>query len=547
MQDHQVDILDADGEQSLRFAPIFNAAVAFIDRHIDVGRTDKPAIVTVGGEQVSYGQLAERVNRCGNALLALGIAPGDRLIMIVKDCPSFFYAFWGAIKVGIVPVPVNTLLRAADHAYMVENASARALVYSPEYGEEVAAMQAQLTEPLAQAIVTVGAKHSLESMMDASQDTLSPARCGADDDCFWLYSSGSTGKPKAVVHRQRDMVFTSQYYGVGILGLNENDKCFSAAKLFFAYGLGNGLSFPLWVGATAVLDDARPTPQSTFDTVERYRPTVYFGVPTLYAAQLQALEAQAQNLTSLRLCVSAGEALPAEIYKRWRGLTGLDILDGVGSTEALHIYISNCQGEIEPGSSGRLVPGYSARIIDEQGLEVAAGESGRLWVKGGSIARCYWNNEKKTQKTMRDGWLDTGDTYRCDERGYYHYCGRNDDMLKVGGIWCSPFEIEATLVEHPAVLEAAVVARADRDKLIKPAAYIVLKDPASAKPTLQQKLREHCQQRLAPYKYPRWFIVLDELPKTATGKIQRFKLRIEQSECVTKEESLLAYGSDERR
>jgi benzoate-CoA ligase family protein len=325
------------------------------------------------------------------------------------------------------------------------------------------------------------------------------------------------------------MVVTSHFYGVETLGIREDDICFSAAKLFFAYGLGNGMTFSLWVGASTVLDDARPTPQSTFATIERFKPTLYFGVPTLYSAQLQALETEKPDLSSIRLCVSAGEALPSDIFNRWKQKTGLVILDGIGSTEALHIFISNQIDDIRPGSSGKAVPGYHLRITDNDGKELPRGESGRLWIKGDSTARCYWNNPEKSARTMVDGWLDTGDTYVQDEAGYYHYCGRNDDMLKVGGIWCSPFEIEAKLIEHPKVLEVAVVGHADAAGLIKPEAFIVLNNPAEAGDALAAELLNFCKKGLAPYKYPRWFRFVPELPKTATGKIQRFKLRVDSS------------------
>jgi len=295
--------------------------------------------------------------------------------------------------------------------------------------------------------------------------------------------------------------------------------------LFFAYGLGNGMSFPLWVGGSAVLYDARPTAGATFEVIEKFQPSLYFGVPTLYAAQLQALESSQPELSSIRYCVSAGEALPADVYKRWLQQTGLKILDGIGSTEALHIFISNRPDDIKPGTSGRMVPGYEARIVDEHGQPAATGEGGRLLIRGDSTAKYYWNKPEKTASTMLDDWLDTGDTYFQDEQGYYHYCGRNDDMLKVGGIWCSPFEIEARLIEHPKVLEAAIIGRKDANDLIKPAAYIILNHPEDAGEALQQALHEHCRAGLAHYKYPRWYSFVEELPKTATGKIQRFKLR----------------------
>lgn len=523
MRENTVEIDRATAPVGLRFSPRFNVAVPFIDRHVAEGRGEKTAILTTGGERVTYAALAENVNRCGNALLAQGLRRGDRVLLVVKDCPAFFYLFWGAIKAGIVPVPLNTLLRAGDYAYMIADSGCRALAYSPEYAGEV--------EPaLERAGAAVRAlrlgERVLQDLLAAASPSLAPAPASAEDDCFWLYSSGSTGRPKGAVHRHRDMVVTSQRYGADWLGVREDDIVFSEAKLFFAYGLGNGMTFPLWVGAMTVLSDARPAPAITFDILARFRPTLHFGVPTLYAAHLKALETARADFSSVRWCVSAGEALPAEILKRWREATGTTILDGIGSTEALHMFISNRPGDVKPGSSGRVIAGYSARIVDEAGNDVPEGESGRLLIAGGSTARCYWNNPERTARTMLEGgWLDTGDTYVRDREGYYFYQGRSDDMLKVGGIWCSPFEIEASLVEHPKVLEAAVIGRADADGLVKPEAHVELKDRHEAGEALAAELLQHCKSRLAPYKYPRWVRFLPELPKTATGKIQRYKLR----------------------
>ena len=327
---------------------------------------------------------------------------------------------------------------------------------------EVASAAVRIRRPDVHGVLaTEGGDDALEARLVKSSPTLDVVPASAESDCFWLYSSGSTGRPKAAVHRHRDIVVTCVHYAVNTLGIKEEDVCFSAAKLFFAYGLGNSMTFPLWAGATALLSDQRPTPRMTFDLIERFRPTLYFGVPTLYATQLRELEQVPRNLSSLRLCVSAGEALPADIFRRWKGLTSLAILDGIGSTELLHIFVSNRLDDCKPGSSGRLVPGYEARILDENGDPVERGEAGRLMVKGASAARCYWNNPQKTAETMRGEWVNTGDTYMQDDEGYFVYCGRSDDMLKVGGIWCSPVEIEGRLVEHPKVLEAAVVGRAD--------------------------------------------------------------------------------------
>jgi benzoate-CoA ligase family protein len=524
MLSHTVEIDASERPSRLRFAPVFNVAVPFIDRHLAEGRGAKVAIRTAEGE-VTYADLAANVNRCANLLVRLGLARGDRMLMIVKDCPDFFYLFWGAIKAGIVPVPLNTLLRAASYSYMIEDSGAAALVYSPEFAEEVLPAIAAASRAPQTVLCTEGEATSLARLLADREPIFEAAPATADDDCFWLYSSGSTGAPKAAVHRHRDMVVTSQRFGVETLGVREDDVCYSEAKLFFAYGLGNNLTFPLWVGATAVLNDKRPGPATSFPLIARFRPTLYFGVPTLYAAYLQHFATEKPDLSSVRQCVSAGEALPAEILRRWHEETGLWIVDGIGSTEALHIFISNAPGDIRPGSSGRVVPGYAARILDEGGAEVADGESGQLLIAGDSTARCYWNNAERTARTMVDGWLNTGDTYRRDAEGYYYYCGRSDDMMKVGGIWCSPFEIESRLVEHPAVVEAAVVGRADAEDLVKPEAFVVLRQGQAGSAALAAELVEFCRKGLAPYKYPRRVNFVAELPKTATGKIQRFVLR----------------------
>jgi benzoate-CoA ligase family protein len=499
-------------DQKVRLPDRFNVAAPFIDRHVGEGRGAKAAIVTTQ-ETVTYAQLAERVNRAGNALLAAGLK-----LMVVKDCPAFFYLFWGAIKAGIVPVPPNTLLRAPDYAYMFEDSGCRLVVYSTEFAGEI--------EPaLKQMPVRALTVDAFLADMAKSSPSLEARPAAPTDDCFWLYSSGSTGRPKGAVHCQRDMVVTSELYGVRVLGVTEKDICYSAAKLFFAYGLGNAMTFPLWVGATAVLDDRRPTPDTTFENIEKFKPTLYFGVPTLYAAQLAALDARPRSLPSVRACVSAGEALPADIFRRWKEKTGTIILDGIGSTECLHIFISNRLDDYRPGTSGKPVPGYDVKILDENRKPVATGESGRLWIRSESAAKYYWNKPDRTAETMVEGWLNTGDTYRQDQDGYFIYEGRSDDMMKVGGIWCSPVEIESCLIGHSAVLEAAVVGQADADGLFKPKAFVVLKQAGGGDTGLTEELMALCKKSLAPYKYPRWVDYVTELPKTATGKIQRFKLR----------------------
>jgi len=522
LQDNTVAIEPGAAGSRIRYAPRFNVAAAFIDRHIGEGRGDKIAIRTEA-EEVSYAALAERVARCGNALRGLGIRRDERLLMVVLDGPAFFYLFWGAIKAGIIPVPLNTLLRAADYAYMIDDAACAGLVYSPELAAEVEPALAQARHRPAAVLRTVGERDSLAALMDEAQAVLDPAPRQAIDDCYWLYSSGSTGRPKGAVHSQRDLVVSGQRYAVDTLGARADDVFFSAAKLFFSYGLGNAMSFPLWVGGTAVLMPGRPTPESTFAAIERFRPTLFFGVPTLFARQIAELPRRWPDLSSVRYCVSAGEPLPAHIFETWRRLTGIEILDAIGSTEATHMYIANRPGDVTPGSTGRPVTGYEVKVVDENGAEVPPGTPGRLLLRGESIAKQYWHNPKPT---VVDGWFDTGDTYCVNADGIYTYSGRNDDMLKVGGIWCSPIEIEAVLIEHPDVLEAAVVGRADADGLVKPEAWIVPKQPELVDPAaIEAALVRHCKTRLAPYKYPRWVRLVADLPKTATGKIQRFMLR----------------------
>ncbi len=529
--DNTVSVDRAPTPSVIKYSPVFNVATAMIDRHLDEGKGSYPAIInadaspgTGPAEPVTYQMLAEQVNRCGNLLRSLTPEPGSRILMVVKDCPEFFYIFWGAIKAGLIPVPLNTLLRADDYRFMIEDSECAGLVYSPEYQSEVdPALAASGHQP--GFILCTEGPNGMTGLLGDYSPHLDPAPTTADTECFWLYSSGSTGRPKGAVHRHLDIVATCVHYAEDALGMIQEDVCFSAAKLFFAYGLGNAMTFPLWVGGTTVLSSQRPSPDMTFQIIEDHKPTIYFGVPTLYAAQLRTLEEGARDFSSVRCCVSAGEALPADIFRRWQEKTNTLILDGIGSTEALHIFISNTMADHRPGTSGKPVPGYRVKILNDEGKPVPPGETGRLLVQGDSTSSRYWNNPQKTAETMADGWLNTGDTYFEDSDGYFVYCGRSDDMLKVGGIWCSPVEIENRLIEHPKVLEAAVVGRPDTDELIKPEAFVVLNQAGDASTVLADDLLRHCQERLARYKYPRWVNFVDELPKTATGKIQRFRLR----------------------
>ncbi len=501
----------------------FNAADHFVDRNVRSGRRDKIAVVCED-RLLTYGEVQEGVNRFGNALRSLGVRMEERVALLLLDTEVYPQAFFGAIKIGAVPVCLNTLLRPKDYEYMLNDSRARVLVVDAALLPALASIRERL-EFVETVVVANGPGEAgdlaLSGLLVGQSPALEAAPTTRDDVCFWLYSSGSTGAPKGTVHLQRDMVFCAETYGRQVLGIREGDVCFSAAKLFFAYGLGNGLYFPFSVGATAVYLPGRPTPEAVYETVARTRPTLFFGVPTLYGQMLEA----AGRMAGVRLCVSAGEALPAGLLKRWQERFDLEIADGIGSTEMAHIFISNVPGALRPGSTGRLVPGYEARIVDEHLRDVPPGEVGTLLVKGGSAAASYWNKREKTRQTMLGEWLNTGDQFFRDEDGYFFYAGRGDDMLKVGGIWVSPVEVEASVIEHPAVLECAVVGRRDDDTLVKPKAFVVLKSGHAPTPSLAREIQDHVKRRLAHYKFPRWVEFVEALPKTATGKIRRFELR----------------------
>jgi benzoate-CoA ligase family protein len=512
-----------------------NAAVTFLDRNVAEGRGTKIA-VHYEGNTYTYAQISELANRVGNALLDLGVDLEQRIALLLLDSPQFAAAFFGAIKMGAVPIPMNTVLRPDDYVYMLNDSRARVLIIHATLWQAIQHIRPQLKYLRHIVIVNnTGSPvtsthdatlHDFDRWTEQASSTLQAAETLKDDSAFWLYSSGSTGFPKGCVHLQHDMIYCTEYYAKPILGINENDITFSAAKLYFAYGLGNNLYFPFGVGAQAVHFPGRPLPEDMFKTIERYRPTIFFGVPTLYASMLALPDAAKRfDLSSLRVCVSAGEALPADLLRRWEEAFHVEILDGIGSTEVLHIFISNRSGAIRPGSTGQLVPGYEARIVDESGNPVQPGDIGNLLIKGDSTAASYWNKHEKTKDTINGHWIQTGDKYFQDQDGYFWYCGRSDDMLKVGGQWVSPVEVENTLIAHPAVLEAAVVGVLDVDKLIKPKAFVVLKDGYEPTPELADELKSFVRDKLAPFKYPRFIAFCSELPKTGTGKIQRFLLR----------------------
>jgi benzoate-CoA ligase len=496
----------------------YNAAHDLIERNMQIGRAAKIAFHDDAGS-ITYAALAERANRFGSGLLALGLRMEDRVLLALHDTIDFPTAFLGAIKAGIVPVAVNTLLTAKDYEFMLSDSRAKALVVS----EALLPQFKPVLERLAfLKHVIVSGTQSYADVLAKGRPALDPAPTTRDDACFWLYSSGSTGMPKGTVHAHSSMIETAELYARGVLGIRESDVVFSAAKLFFAYGLGNALSFVMAAGATAVLMAERPTPASVFKRLKERKPSIFYGVPTLYAAMLVDPAFPKKEELALRICVSAGEALPPQIAKSFREKSGIDILDGIGSTEMLHIFLSNRPGDLRYGTTGKAVPGYELRLVDEQGNPVPQGELGELEIAGPTSAMYYWNNRAKSRSTFVGGWTKSGDKYLQDADGFYVYGGRTDDMLKVGGIWVSPAEVEAALVSHPSVLEAAVIGKEDEQKLVKPKAYVELKPGAMAG---DEELKAHVKSKLAPYKYPRWIEFASELPKTATGKIQRFKLR----------------------
>ena len=512
---------------SERLPQEFNVATYFVDRHVAEGRGGRPAFL-YEDRVLTYADVQDLANRTGNVLRALGVGLEDRVWMCCLDAPEFLGSFWGAIKIGAVPIPVNTLMRAADYLYFLRDSRARVAVISAPLLPEVAPVLGQAPH-LRHVLVAGGAAGpylSYDERVAGASASLTAADTSKDDAAFWLYSSGSTGFPKGAVHLHHDMVVCLETYAKQVLGMRHDDRVFSAAKLFFAYGLGNAGYFPMGVGGESVLYPPRPTPEGVFEVITRRRPTIFFGVPTLYAGMLAVKEAERRfDLSSLRLCVSAGEALPDELYRRWQERFGLELIDGIGTTEILHIFLSNRPGAARPGSTGLPVPGYEAVLVDDQGQPVPHGEIGNLRVKGDSTMAYYWNKHDKTKEALFGAWIHTGDKYHQDEDGYFWYAGRADDMLKVGGIWVSPIEVEATLIRHPAVLEAAVVGKADTDRLVKPKAFVVLKEPAAGGAGLADELKSFVKDKIAPYKYPRWIDFVAELPKTATGKIQRFKLR----------------------
>jgi 4-hydroxybenzoate-CoA ligase len=504
----------------------YNAVTWLLDRNVDEGRGTKLAFTDTVSE-LTYGDLQRQSCRVANMLRRLGVRREERVAMIMLDTVDFPSVFLGAIRAGIVPVPLNTLLTTDQYAYVLADCRARVLFISEALLPVVKDMVGRMPD-LEHVIVSGQNAHGHKKLADElarESDTFATVPTHAEEPSFWLYSSGSTGMPKGVRHLHSSLAATADTYGKQVLGIREDDFVLSAAKLFFAYGLGNALTFPMSVGASTVLNSDRPTPAKMFELLNKYNPTIFYGVPTLFASMLNdetQKEARAGN--RLRICTSAGEALPESVGNAWKARFGADILDGVGSTELLHIFLSNAPDDIKYGTSGRPVPGYRVRLVNEAGAEVPDGEVGELLVDAPSAGEGYWNQRSKSRQTFEGHWTRTGDKYIRDADGRYTFCGRSDDMFKVSGIWVSPFEVESALITHPAVLEAAVVPEADPEGLLKPKAFVVLRADTRTD-GLHEALKEYVKQKIGPWKYPRWIDVVESLPKTATGKIQRFKLR----------------------
>jgi 4-hydroxybenzoate-CoA ligase len=504
----------------------YNAATWLLDRNVDEGRAGKLAFTDTVSE-LTYGELQKQTRRLANLLRRLGVRREERVAMIMLDTTDFPIVFLGAIRAGVVPVPLNTLLTSEQYAYVLADCRAKVLFISEALLPVVKDIVGQMPD-LEHVVVAGNDAHGHLKLSDEiarESDAFVTAATHSDEPAFWLYSSGSTGMPKGVRHPHSNLAATAETYAKQVLGIREDDVGLSAAKLFFAYGLGNALTFPMSVGATTILNTERPTPAVMFALMRKYNPTIFFGVPTLFSSMLndEALKAE-RGGAKLRICTSAGEALPESLGNSWKARFGVEILDGVGTTELLHIFLSNAPGDIKYGTSGRPVPGYKVRLVDEAGGDVPDGEIGELLVDAPSAGDGYWNQRSKSRQTFAGHWTRTGDNYIRDADGRYTFCGRGDDMFKVSGIWVSPFEVESALITHPAVLEAAVVPEADPEGLLKPKAFVVLRADANTD-GLHEALKEHVKQKIGPWKYPRWIDVVDSLPKTATGKIQRFKLR----------------------
>lgn len=501
----------------------YNAATDLLDGNLEQGRSHKVAIRTPAGDR-TYGEVAAGANRAGNAFRALGVEMENRVLMAVVDSPEFASTFFGAIKLGAVPVPVNTNLSPNEYAYLLNDSRAKIAVVSEPVADAFREVRHQASSLRHLVVIgeTAPGELGFEEITRAAVEELSPADTTRDDSCFWLYSSSSTGRPKGVVHLQHDMRSCANAYAKSVLGIDDSDITFSVSKLSFAYGLGNGLYFPFAAGATSVLIGEPALPRVIFEAVRHFHPTIFFAVPGSFANLLAAPVSswKSADFSSVRVCVSASEPLPGPVLKRWKERTGHDILDGLGSTESCHIFISNRLDDVRPDCTGTVVEGYEARVVDEEGRDVPVGEPGTLLVKGATICASYWRRPQLTRETMLGEWLKTGDIYSKDASGHFFYQGRADDMLKVGGMWVSPHEVEEALKEDESVRECVVVGVPDSDTLIRPEAFVVLTNPASGQ-EVEDRLRQHVRQRLGGNKTPRAFHFVESLPRAATGQIPK--------------------------
>ncbi len=513
----------------------YNAVTDLIDAQVARGLGDKIAF-TDSDRTLSYGELQARTCRFGSALRNLGLRPEERIALLCYDTVDFPAAFWGGVRAGIVVLPLNTLLNAEQYAYILGDSRASAIVASAALAKTLLPVLDRM--PRLRTVILIGGSaadraafagrdvHDFADLMAQGAPDLFTAPTLSDEVAFWMYTSGSTGDPKGVKHVHTTPLAAARLMGQRVIGIREDDVVFSAAKLFFSYGMGNAMAFPMSVGATTALLPQRPTPEAVFAIMRRHQPTIFYGVPTLYASLLAHKDmARGAGSDRLRLCISAGEALPGHLGKRWRDACGVEVLDGIGSTEMFQTFLSNQPGDVRYGTTGRPVPGYELKIVDDDGREVSDGEIGELLVRGPTAGEGYWNQRAKSRRTFAGEWTFTGDKYVREANGYYHYCGRTDDMFKVSGMWVSPFEVEAALASHEAVLEAAVIGKEDADGLVKPKAFVVLRNGFAVDERLIETLRVHVKQHAGPWKYPRWIDVRADLPRTATGKIQRFKLR----------------------
>ena len=515
-------------------AGVFNMVTPLLDRHVAEGRGARPAIRS-NDSIVSYAELLELTSRAGSALRELGVEPEQLVALLLPDCVEFIATFLGAMRIGAVPVPLNTLATPQDLVYLVSDSRSRALVSTPGLAQPVLERPDDPAFALLKAILLVGDDlpdhplvHSYAAVAARAESKLEPFPTGVDEPCYWLYTSGTTGRPKGTVHLHGDMLAVVTPLVEEAFSMTPDDVTFSVPRLFFSYGLNNSLFDPLLTGASTVLIPDRPEPARVLEVMRRHRPSLFFTVPTSYTALCAALEGgenRDRPFSCARLAISAGEPLPAPLYQRWIGLTGVELLDGLGSTEVGNIFCSNLPGHVRPGSSGVLIGNHQARIVDEFGQDAPDGEPGELWVRAASTAFFYWNQRAKSHETFVGDWMRTGDRYRRDSDGYYWYLGRTGDVFKVSGQWVSPLEVESCLLEHPGVLECAIVGQEDEDGLLKPKAFVVRRPGAEVTAADLQAL---VKSRLQPHKYPRWVVFVDQLPKTATGKVQRFLLRNEK-------------------